>query len=315
MDGLHGAQIARSQREREELAKEWLLRLIERTPLDQLGELPVAWIVAEAPALIADILGRLAGDRPGAGLDASEARLVESITRLRPGPGGAAEIPRDLALLHSLLVEALQGGVAPRRGEFPRAAERLAEMFGELQGAVTRSLLDQSGGAAVHELTVPSEQAQARDWMRALLAEHERYGHGFGFALIDVDGLSRINDAYGRAAGDRLIGAVGNVIRRQVRSTDRAFRFDDDEFAVLAPHSDVAGLVVMGERIATLIDSAQAPEGPRISVAIGVVCCPADGDTEERLVESATAATYAAKAEGRAVGTNPDGGRAALQDR
>jgi diguanylate cyclase (GGDEF)-like protein len=312
VDGLHGAQIARSQREREQLAKEWLLRLIERTPLDELGELPVAWIVAEAPALIADILARVAGEQPDADVTAAEERLAESLVRLRHGPDAAAEIPRDLAMLHSLLVEALHGGV-PRRAGFPQAAERLAEAFGGLQGAVNRSLV--SDRASVHELAGPSEQAQAREWLRALLAERARYGHGFGLALVDVDGLSRINEAYGRAAGDRLLGAVGDVIRREVRASDRAFRFGDDEFLVLAPHGDVAGLLVMGERIAELIGSAQAAEGPRIAVAIGVVACPADGDTEEALIESATAATYAAKAAGRAVGTNPDGGRAVLQDR
>lgn len=314
VDGLHGAQIARSQREREQLAKEWLLRLIERTPLDQLGELPVAWIVAEAPALIAEILGRVAGDQPDADLGAAEARVAQTLLRLRPGPDAAAEIPRDLAMLHALLVEALHGGV-PRRTGFPQAAERLAETFGGLQGAVSRSLLEERGGAGVHELSGQSEQAQAREWLRALLAERERYGHGFGLALVDVDGLGRINEAYGRAAGDRLLGAVGDVIRREIRASDRAFRFGDDEFAVIAPHSDVSGLLVMGERIAQLISSAQATEGPRIAVAIGVVACPADGDTEESLIESATAATYAAKAAGRAVGTNPGGGRAALQDR
>jgi diguanylate cyclase (GGDEF)-like protein len=314
VDGLHGAQIPRSQPEREQLAKEWLLRLIERTPLAELGELPLTWIVSEAPALIADILGRLGIDDLQAEPGVAEARLAESLSRLRPGPGAAEEIPKDLAMLQSLLVEAINTGVPRRRaGDFPRAAERLAEVFGEIQGAVNRSLVDQGAIAAEHGAA--PEESRLQEWMRALLAEQQRYGFGFGLALVDVDGLSRINDAYGRAAGDRLVGAVGDVIRRQIRSTDHAFRFDDDEFAVLAPHSDLPGLLVMAERIADLIESAQAPEGPRIAISIGVAACPADGDTEERLVESATAATYAAKAAGRSVGTNPDAARTALQDR
>jgi diguanylate cyclase (GGDEF)-like protein len=312
VDGLHGAQIPRSQPERELLAKEWLLRLIERTPLEEVEKLPLAWIAAEAPALIADILARITADEPD-DVSIAEARLAASIGRMRAGPDAAEEIPRDLALLHALLVESLRGGVS-RRGDadFSRAAERLAEMFGGLQGAVNRSLAERG---AVHRLAAQSEQALMRDWMRGLLAAQVRYGHGFALALVDVDGLARINDAYGREAGDRLIGAIGDVIKREIRATDRAFHFDEDEFAVLAPHSDVAGLLVMGERVAQLIDSAQAPDGPRIAVSIGVVSCPADGETEETLLESATAATYAAKAAGRAVGTNPDRAPTALQDR
>jgi len=314
VDGLHGAQIPRSQSEREQLAKEWLLRLIERTPLTELGELPVAWMVNEAPGLIAQILGRLGVDDPGAETAAAAERLARSITELRSGPGAAEEIPRDLAMLHSLLVEELAGGTSRRgRGEFPRAAERLANVFGEIQGAVNRSLLDQR--AAANELGATPEQTRLAEWMRSLLAEQQRYGIGFGLALIDIDGLDRINSAYGRNAGDRLVAAVGDVIKGQIRSTDHAFRYDDDEFVVLAPHSDAAGLLVMAERIAELIESSQAAEGPRIAVSVGIVGCPADGDTEERLIESATAATYAAKAAGRSVATNPSVASAALQDR
>ncbi|MGH2985422.1 MAG: hypothetical protein ACRDLO_01895, partial [Solirubrobacterales bacterium] len=54
-----GAQVARTPREREQLAKDWLLRMIERTPLSEVGDLPVDWIVAEAPPLIADIVAAL----------------------------------------------------------------------------------------------------------------------------------------------------------------------------------------------------------------------------------------------------------------
>ena len=41
VDGLHGSQIARSPGERERLAKDWLVRMIERTPLADVGELPL----------------------------------------------------------------------------------------------------------------------------------------------------------------------------------------------------------------------------------------------------------------------------------
>lgn len=314
MDGWHGAQIPRSQPDREQLAKEWLLRLIERTPLNELGELPVAWIVQEAPALIAGILGRLGVDDPGAPPGDAEERLTESLWRLRRGPDAAEEIPKDLAMLHSLLVETLEGGAPQRRrGDFPRAAERLANVFGEIQGAVNRSLLDQRAAAA--ELGISPQDSQLREWLRALLAEQQRYGFGFGIALVDVDGLARINDAYGRATGDRVVGAVGDVIRRQIRDTDQAFRYDEDEFVILAPHSSVAGLLALARRIAELIESSQAADGARIGVSIGVAACPDDGDTEERLIESATAATYAAKAAGRAVATNPGVGPTVLQDR
>ena len=40
MEAADAGQIPRSQEEREQLAKEWLLRMIDRTPLPEVGELP-----------------------------------------------------------------------------------------------------------------------------------------------------------------------------------------------------------------------------------------------------------------------------------
>ena len=316
MDGSHGGQIARSRKE--QLAKEWLLRLIERTPLPEVGELPVSWIVKEAPPLIADILDAM-GDPTGAvegELEPAERERAARLRSLREGPGAAEQIPRDLAALQALLIESLRREIPERHhGDFALAVERLAQVFGTIQGAVTRSLVEErAGGAAGDPLTGLPGPAQLEEWMRILLANQKRYDHGFALALIDIDGLGRVNEAYGRSAGNRTVSAVANVISRQVRATDQAFRLEQDEFAVLAPHQEAAGLVTMAQRIAGLVDGSQAAEGPQISIAAGVVGCPADGDTIERLLESATEATYAAKASGEPVAIGPNSEPAPVQD-
>ncbi len=59
MDDLHGSQNARSPAERDQLAKEWLVRLIERTPLTDVGELPLAEFTEQAPKLIDAIVDEL----------------------------------------------------------------------------------------------------------------------------------------------------------------------------------------------------------------------------------------------------------------
>jgi diguanylate cyclase (GGDEF)-like protein len=305
VDGLHGGQSARSDPEAELLAKQWLQRLIQQTPLPEVGDLPLSWIISDGPPLIAEIVAALAEPGTAADRELSSAQgdRAAMLARLREGPGAPEQIPRDLAALQALLVESVRRDVPERApGDFARAVERLAEIFGTIQGEVTRSLVEErSGGAATDRLTGLPGSVQLEEWMRVLLASQRRYGERFALALIDVDGLGRINDAYGRGAGDRMIAALAGVIRRQVRASDPAFRLEEDEFAVLSPHQDAAGLAPMAERIAHLIESSQAAEGPRIAIAAGVVGCPDDGDTLERLLESATEATYAAKAAGRPV--------------
>jgi diguanylate cyclase (GGDEF)-like protein len=302
VEGGTQGQIVRSQAEREQLAKEWLVRVVERTPLPDVGELPLSWIVAEAPPLIADILGALAepGSPAERELEEEEVALTGQLASLRQGSDGPEQIPRDLAALQAVLIESLRRDIPERRpGDFANAVSRLAEVFGAIQGGVTKALVEErSGGAATDPLTGLPGRVQLEEWMRILLAEHRRYGHPFALALIDIDGLERINQSRGRGAGDGLVAAIAEVVRRQIREADQAFRLEEDEFAVLAPHAEAGGLVQMAARLTSLIDDAQEPDGARIAITVGVVACPDDGMTAERLLQSVDEATYAAKADG-----------------
>ncbi len=157
-------------------------------------------------------------------------------------------------------------------GEFAHAVKRLAEVFGTIQGTVARELVaERSGGAADDPVTGLPGPVQLDEWLRILLAEQRRYGHGFALALIDIDGLGRINDAYGRESGDRMLVAVAAILRLQLRDVDQAFRLEEDEFAIVAPHTDAAGMVAIATRIAGLISGSQSAAGPRIAIAAGVV--------------------------------------------
>ena len=148
-----------------------------------------------------------------------------------------------------------------------------------------------------------------------LIAEHRRYGHRFSLALVDVDGLRRINDAYGRRAGDLVLAGIGGVLRLELREVDRVFRVEEDEFAVVAPHTEAARLVPMARRVASLVAGSQTEAGPRIAIAAGVVGCPADGLAADRLLENATEAIHAAKASGVPVAARgSNGSDAVLQD-
>jgi diguanylate cyclase (GGDEF)-like protein len=49
-------------------------------------------------------------------------------------------------------------------------------------------------------------------------------------AFVDVDGLKKVNDLLGHAAGDRLLRVTVDSIRRHLRSYDPIVRFGGDEF-------------------------------------------------------------------------------------
>ena len=84
----------------------------------------------------------------------------------------------------------------------------------------------------------------ARETSRA-----RRHGHVLSVAVLDVDGLKRINDELGHDAGDSLLRAVGVVLRAALRNEDVAYRIGGDEFALLLPDVDVADDGFLRERL------------------------------------------------------------------
>jgi diguanylate cyclase (GGDEF)-like protein len=117
--------------------------------------------------------------------------------------------------------------------------------------------------------------------------------------LIDLDGFKGVNDTDGHLAGDAVLVGVAELLRAQVRDGDLATRLGGDEFAVLLPRTSMAQATKVARRIvaasheATGLASASARV--RLSVGVGWLEQPADGDA---LVAIADEALYAAKAAG-----------------
>ena len=83
---------------------------------------------------------------------------------------------------------------------------------------------------------IPSRQG----FERILNTEIERamrYKGNMSLVLIDVDGFGALNEALGRAAGDKVLKDFCTAIKGRIRPTDFIGRWGGDEFAVLTPMS------------------------------------------------------------------------------
>jgi diguanylate cyclase (GGDEF)-like protein len=308
----------------EDLAKAWLLGIMERTPLDRMPDLDVELLASVASPLISSILAGLDSRGPLTREHSSEAhRAARDLSRLRRGDGAPEEIPRDLAILQSILIASLRrNGLVEPPGDFADSVQRLAEIFGWLYSAVAgQQLLERAGAGATEAPTAGKASASDRLpgsadldwWLESLVAEYTRYGHPFGLALVEIEGLEHIKEAHGRRPAVWMLTAVTTVIRNQIRMVDHAFQVGEDEFCVLAPNVDAERLRRMADRLARVIEASQAPDSPRVAISVGVSACPEHGRDGGALLEVAEDALYAAKAAGQAVEVAPLNGSRSLE--
>jgi diguanylate cyclase (GGDEF)-like protein len=289
----------------EELTKDWIVRLIEHTPLEQIRELPTDRIAREVPPLIEEILRTVlgSGDPPDVAPGSELHRRIEELASLRDDGELTPELPRDIAALESVLLRALKERLAGRPEELVDAVERLINLFAVIQSGLVEELLRERSSelewlAHTDALTGLFNLRYLRQQMDHLLGLQQRYGHPFALLLLDVDGLKRVNDSFGHAAGDELLVGVAEAIKAATRSVDVPARIGGDEFCVLAPHQTASRATVLGDRLASGIEAIESADGATVGVSIGVVACPEHASEPERLLELADVAMYSAKAGG-----------------
>ena len=125
---------------------------------------------------------------------------------------------------------------------------------------------------------------------RALASRHE-YDEEAAIFMIDLDGLKRINDRYGHAAGDDYLKNVTETISHRLRLSDIFARIGGDEFAVLLPHTSAE----QAQKLAhTLVDLVRMNSVGTVSIGIAMI---GPGQFDDAL-ERADQAMYHAKKEG-----------------
>jgi diguanylate cyclase (GGDEF)-like protein len=298
------APIERLEETRGELAKTWLLRVVEQSSLEEIERLPTPRIARELPELIGEI-ARAADEEQPAGAGVEWAKRLAELT----GRGGTidSQLIRDVAGLQSVMVTALHRSLRSLDpAETLRVVERLTDLFGTLQADAVEEVMRQRSRelewlGTTDELTGLHNARYLQQHMHHLLGVQRRYGHPFALLQVDIDGLKRINDAYGQAAGDRTLVDVATALGEAIRAVDTPIRMEGDEFCVLLPQQTAARARVLADRIAAAVSEVDGPAGQALTVAVGVVSCPQHATEVDDLLAMADSAMYRAKAAGERV--------------
>jgi diguanylate cyclase (GGDEF)-like protein len=105
---------------------------------------------------------------------------------------------------------------------------------------------------------------------------------------MDLNGLKRINDEHGHAAGDAVLRRAGEVLASATAGYPYCVaRIGGDEFIALLPGCDERVAAGLQERIESMVElNNQFYPGQRLSLAIGIASCASAGLVEATLHEA-----------------------------
>ncbi|WP_313337983.1 GGDEF domain-containing protein [Stutzerimonas nitrititolerans] len=220
----------------------------------------------------------------------------------------------DLASLKQAVRTRLDGLLATADAYQQRHSQhenQLGERLQQLVGRVTsleqaasglrQRLEEQRQLALVDTLTELPNRAAWDERLEVEVARWQRYGGELLLAVLDVDHFKRINDDFGRLAGDRVLKIIAGELRKRLRKTDFLARFGGEEFALLLPHTPLPEGLRLLDTLRQGIE--QCPfhfKGEPVTVTLsGGLGRFAEGETLEQVFERADHALYAAKDAGR----------------
>ena len=141
------------------------------------------------------------------------------------------------------------------------------------------------------------------DRLQLAMAQAQRRGLQLAVAFLDLDGFKAVNDKHGHEAGDQLLVALANHMKRALRDGDTLARLGGDEFvAVLV---DLADAKACQPLLSRLLAAASQPiqYGDvylQVSASLGVSFYPQnEGIDADQLLRQADQAMYQAKLAGK----------------
>lgn len=229
---------------------------------DALGERTLADLYADAAMLVHGVL-----DDVEVTVRQSETDAALDVTR------NGGDLSDDEGTFLATVAAVLAGGTARRRAEDDL---RQRALYDGLTGLPNRALVLE----------------------RLTQAVRQRDRAPVGVLFLDLDRFKSINDAHGHAGGDEVLTVLAARLAAVVRAGDTVGRLAGDEFVVVAPRCDEAGLEDLTERmLATVGDPVDIGDVPvSVTVSIGGVLATTEDRDPREVLRRADAAMYEAKA-------------------
>ncbi len=155
-------------------------------------------------------------------------------------------------------------------------------------------------------ITNLANRALFRDRVTHAIERQQRDDRPVAVIFMDLDDFKTINDSLGHAAGDDLLGEVGERLKQCLRAADTAARLGGDEFAILLEDGgEGVQAADVADRIMQVLEEPFSLENKEVFVRASLGIAVAEGagepdeDGAEAILRNADVAMYMAKENGK----------------
>ena len=223
------------------------------------------------------------------------------LSRQFAGLGHAATILVPLATSTQLL-GVLVVGVLDRAQRLSPCDDLLDRLSGVAAQGTTAlqngRLVDVITHQALHDqLTGIANRLQFTTELRSAVRRAREGSEQVALFYIDLDEFKPVNDELGHDAGDALLVAAAQRLRRSIRATDLVARLGGDEFAVLLVAPSQSDMDRVAARIAEEFSEPFAIAGREVwlEASVGRSVYPVDAEDADSLLRKADAVMFANK--------------------
>ena len=195
--------------------------------------------------------------------------------------------------------------------ELIASREKLVESNGEL------AIMNNELTASIEEIRVQDEKLNVLIYSDILTGlnnrlsifkiidkavEYEKGNDITAIMFLDMDNFKDINDTYGHDAGDKVLKAIGEKLKKYQSDKISIGRFGGDEFLVVVKNQkDTRDIIELVEKIQDVFAEEIFIDNNMllVTVSIGISIFPHNGKSRADLVKKADLALYKAKDAGR----------------
>jgi len=134
--------------------------------------------------------------------------------------------------------------------------------------------------------------------LQQAVMHYQRSGVPATLVSFDLDYFKKINDEYGHHVGDQVLRSIGDILRKRLRRSDRAFRMGGEEFLLLLYGTDMENGKKLAEELRTYIEGSAIIPQQTITASFGVATLQ-ENEGWQAWVKRCDANLYSAKDAGR----------------